>query len=601
MGLTAAYQSLKDERRNGLLCALVVAACVAATYPVAETGFQDDWSYIRTALDFAQTGHFVYNGWATATLGWIIPWSAVFIKIFGFSFTLVRASLLPFTMACIYLFHSSLVRFGIRGRDAVLGTLTLGLSPIFVPLATSYMTDVAGMFVIMLCLYLCQRAVGAQSDRSAVLWLCCAAAGNIIGGTVRQIVWLGALVMVPATAWLLRRRRGVLGMAMLLWLCSIGSVVAILHRWNRQPFSVPEKIVQGPVTVTMLHHMGGTLTKSLLCFLLILFPLLVGWFANLRRRSRSSVLRVGVGVIVTSAVIIAVQRSIPDAWLAPWLTHIIQSEMRGSGEFPGVVEISWPAPWRELISLMVIASVISFADQMISRRQVAANNDVADVAAVDRKSRDQEIFWLLVPFSICYLALLLPRGLYGLLYDRYFLGLMPLAIVALLRWYRQNNEEQMPALCFSVLGLFGAFSIAATHDWYAVNRARLAAVSEVLAAGVPRTAIQGGFELDGWTQIDAEGYVNERRIEFPADIYHENMRMYRLPEPCRHFFGWYAPAIDPKYVVTSKPSSCFAESNFSPIRFRIWLPPFHREVYVQEMRGAPVDKLGKLSAVVPSR
>jgi hypothetical protein len=209
-----------------------------------------------------------------------------------------------------------------------------------------------------------------------------------------------------------------------------------------------------------------------------------------------------------------------------------------------------------------------------------------DEASVDRRSRDQEIFWLLVPFSICYLTLLLPRALYAILYDRYLLGLMPLAIVALIRWYRQTNEEQMPTLCFWAVGLFGAFGIMATHDWYAVNRARIAAVSEVLSAGVPRTAIQGAFELDGWPQVEASGYVNERRIEFPAGVYHENMRMYLLPRECWHFFGWYTPAIDPKYVVTSRPTSCFAESSFSPIRFRIWLPPFRREVYVQEMRDA---------------
>ena len=199
------------SQRNGLICACIVAACVLLTYPVAEMGFQDDWSYIRTALEFARTGHFVYNGWATAMLGWIIPWSALFIKVFGFSFTLVRLSMLPVTMACVYLFHANLVRFGIRERNAVLGALTLGLSPIFLPMAASYMTDVAGLFVIVLCLYLCQRAVVAQSDRAVVLWLCCAAASNVVGGTVRQISWLGALVMVPSTAWLLRSRRGVAG------------------------------------------------------------------------------------------------------------------------------------------------------------------------------------------------------------------------------------------------------------------------------------------------------------------------------------------------------------------------------------------------------
>ena len=82
---------------------------------------------------------------------------------------------------------------------ANIGALTVGLSPIFLPMAASYMTDVAGLFVIVLCLYLCQRAAAARSDRAAVLWLCCAAISNVVGGTVRQICWLGALVMVPST------------------------------------------------------------------------------------------------------------------------------------------------------------------------------------------------------------------------------------------------------------------------------------------------------------------------------------------------------------------------------------------------------------------
>src|SRR5258705_8111621 len=192
--------------RDGLICALIVAASVLAAYPVAEMGFQDDWSYIRTALEFERTGRFVYNGWATAILGWIIPWSALFIKTFGFSFTIVRLSILPVTMACIYLFHESLVRFGIRGRNAVLGALTLGLSPIFLPMAASYMTHAAALFVIVLCLYLCQRAVAAHSDRAAVLWLCCAAASNVAGGAVRQISWLGATGIVPSTGCLLGQR-----------------------------------------------------------------------------------------------------------------------------------------------------------------------------------------------------------------------------------------------------------------------------------------------------------------------------------------------------------------------------------------------------------
>src|SRR5438270_4469697 len=212
--------------RNGVICAWVPAALLLVSWPIAEMGFIDDWSYVKTAFVFARTGHIVYNGWATAMLGWAIPWAALFIKLFGYSFTAVRLSTLPLAMASVYLLHASLIRFGITSRNAIIGALTLGLSPLFLPLAASYMTDVAGLFCILLCLYLCQRALAAENDTTSILWLACAALTNIAGGTVRQIAWLGTLVMVPSTAWLLRKRAGVVRTASLLWILSVVSVLA---------------------------------------------------------------------------------------------------------------------------------------------------------------------------------------------------------------------------------------------------------------------------------------------------------------------------------------------------------------------------------------
>jgi hypothetical protein len=565
------------SQRNGLVCACIVAACVFLTYPVAEMGFQDDWSYVRTALDFARTGRFVYNGWATAMLGWIIPWSALFIKVFGFSFTLVRLSMLPVTMACIYLFHANLVRFGIRDRNAVLGALAIGLSPIFVPMAASYMTDVPGLFVILLCLYLCQRAVAAHSDRAAVLWLCCAAATNVAGGTVRQISWLGALVMVPSTAWLLRKRRGVLATGISLWGMSILGVLACLHWWNRQPYSVPEHILQGPVTAHMVHHLIGILIKSFLCLLLLLYPILVAWLPAARCLNRAAAIRVGVAVLALAVFLWKVRT--PDDWLAPWLTHVIQSLMRKSGEFPGVTQTPWPLPVRVAMSVLVLAAALIVGEQLISKFR----NRSRSTSGPESVTR-QDLLWLLGPFSLSYIVMLLPRALYAMVYDRYLLGLMPLAIIFLIWLYQRVTKNDMPAICFLMLGAFGLFSIAGTHDWFALNRARILAVEEIHATGVPKTAIQGAFEYDGWTQIEAAGYINEERIEVPAGAFRKNMRMYQLPEKCWHFFGWYASAIDPKYVIVSSPSHCFANSTFSPVTFRAWLPPFQRTIYVQQIK-----------------
>lgn len=123
----------------------VVVACILCSLPYAEMGFIDDWSYVKTAFEYARTGHFVYNGWATAMLGWQVPWGALFAKMFGYTFSAVRASMLPVALASVWLFFALLVRFGITRHNAVFGALMLGLSPLFVPLAASYMTDVSGL------------------------------------------------------------------------------------------------------------------------------------------------------------------------------------------------------------------------------------------------------------------------------------------------------------------------------------------------------------------------------------------------------------------------------------------------------------------------
>ncbi len=199
--------SASDSRRPAFLCALLFLLCAFATFPVAEIGMNDDWSYVQSARVLAQTGHIVYNGWAAPMLGWQLFLGALFVKLFGPSFTSIRASTLLVALLTAFLTHRTLVRAGVNSRNATVGTLALVLSPLFLPLAVSFMTDIGGLFCVVVCLYACLRALQAQSDRAVLAWLAFAALSNALGGTVRQIAWLGVLVMFPCAVWLLRRRR----------------------------------------------------------------------------------------------------------------------------------------------------------------------------------------------------------------------------------------------------------------------------------------------------------------------------------------------------------------------------------------------------------
>ena len=84
---------------------------------------------------------------------------------------------------------------------------------------------------------------------------------------------------------------------------SILGVLTCLHWWKRQPYSVPEHIRQGPVTALMVHHLGGTLIRTFLCLLLLLYPILVAWLPAARRLNRAAAIRVGGAVLVLLALL----------------------------------------------------------------------------------------------------------------------------------------------------------------------------------------------------------------------------------------------------------------------------------------------------------
>ncbi len=564
------------EVRNSFLCMLIFTVCFWATWPIAAMGFGDDWSYIKSAQVFAQTGRFVYNGWATAMLGWQIPWGALFIRLFGFSFMAVKLSTFPLALATLFLFHLILVRFGISARNAIIGTLTLGLSPLFMPLAASFMTDISGLFVIVLCLYCCQRAVQAQTHTATIAWLSFAAASNLAGGTVRQIVWLGALVMVPSTGWLLRKRRGVLPTALALWIVCIVGVLYSMHWFAQQRYSIQEDIFRASFSdwsPVLIHLLLITmyLSAQFLCLLLVVFPLLIVWLPHIRKISRSSFTK-----FVIFLVIWIVFESLFH-WELLWPQGSLFKEFatfRDASAGSALDVQTFFLPWSGRLAISMLVLVTFLACVASVRLKLGAQNRTAT------PNGRSEIFWLCTPFVSSYFALLLPRAATGEIYDRYVLGIMPFAILCLLWLYQRHIAQELPAYSAFALIVYTILAIAGTHDWYAWQRARLAAINEVRAAKVPRRNIQGGFEYDGWTQIEYGGHINDQRIQIPADAYAPNPDISQPPKDCRLDFAPKTPVVKPKFTTVFGPKWCLAPSQFPPVHYRCWLPPFQRTIYI---------------------
>ena len=578
---------------RGLLCALVVVACLLATLPFASTGMVDDWSTIKTAQVFAHTGHFVYNNWAAGMLGWQVPASALGIKLFGFSFTAARLYTLPMVLMGAWLFYLVLIGFDLGPRNAAFGTFALFLSWICLPLEFTSMTDVPALVVITVCLFLCQQAVRARTAAATIGWLCAAAVTNAAGGTVQQAAWLGALVMVPATAWLLRRRRGVLAAGIVLALLSVLAIEAMLIWFRHQPLTVANiavssKMFGAPLNKLAVAHLLAQLVRAYLSLQLLLVPLLLGWVGmGWKRggRSRTAILAVAVLALAIFAALPHLgKHGRPETWLVPFSLGTMGTlglAPPGLSEMLGMPKLM-PLGLRVALSALVVTA--AFALLMFLRphfSSTAIRRAVQSKFSRGAPSQDISlassiaVFWLLLPFLAAYIAFLLPLGLVGMIFDRYLMPILALALILLLRFYQETLAPSVQRLSVIAMIAVALYSIAGTHDVWALYRARVAAGNELLDSGVPRTAIQGGFDYDGQTQIEATGYIVNS---------HEGTHVADLPEDCTDWFSGLTPAVHPEYFVMRAPVSCFEPAQFPDVHYRAWLPPFHRTVMIGKLR-----------------
>ncbi len=185
------------------------------------------------------TGHIQYNGWSAAMLCWQLYLATALIKVLAFPLPQSASARWWYPVASAFLLQRTLVRCGISERNPLIGTFALVLSPLYLLLSAMFMSDIHGLFGLILCLYACLRALQAPDDRASIGWLCFADSANAAVGTSRQVAWLGVLVMIPCTIWLMRARRRVLIAGAGAAIAGVRIIGACLIWLRHQPYTTP--------------------------------------------------------------------------------------------------------------------------------------------------------------------------------------------------------------------------------------------------------------------------------------------------------------------------------------------------------------------------
>src|SRR5690242_16322554 len=100
MWKTGQLREGKTNRRfaPAVLVAAIVLIARFVSSPWGHAPFSDDFSFAWMAKSLATTGHIVFNGWSEPTVGIQAYWGALIIRLFGWSYQVLRLSMFPWSI-----------------------------------------------------------------------------------------------------------------------------------------------------------------------------------------------------------------------------------------------------------------------------------------------------------------------------------------------------------------------------------------------------------------------------------------------------------------------------------------------------------------------
>ena len=545
------------------VCFLFVAILFVLCNPFFEIGVNDEWAYVGMARSFAETGRIQMNGWVRAMALPQTVWGALAIKIAGFSFEAVRASMIPIVLGCCALIYAIAKWLGLTSWAAALTACELLFCPLFLPMAMTFMSEVPSLLLVLMTLYCVVRAVDAP-PRSAVLWIAVAAVVGFLAGADRQIMWTAPVAMLGCLGVLRRRERQVV-LASLIAIVCVVAAAGWAQIWFSQHgmLGVPAWPRLGLIAERSLDTMFRiVLTLSLYCLpaLLLAFGSRVAW-------TRRAWLAGGAAAVLLTTIVV-----FKTEWLrAPWLGNIVTAY---GMLFPGQtlagrqpVELSRYVTHGIGLIVMALTMFGVIASPAIRR------------ALAERKRLDHRL-WAFAAIAGAFCASYFGGSLFSAIwppwyFDRYLLPLIPIVNLVAMAVAARLPGSTLRFAAIPVLLIFGLYGVAMTHDAFRLYEARARAGDRLRGIGVPRTCVSGGYEYDGWTELETNGGISNARLAY--EIESDPPRKNKAKE---FWFLRLTPSVHPRYFVVTSPQPDLARTVFTQL-YRTWLPPWRREILVQ--------------------
>jgi len=545
---------VRHDRWYLVLLAAQLAAMAAIADPRGNFPLNDDWSYAWTVKVLAEEGRLVFTNWVSMPLIAQIGWGWLFTLPAGFSFEALRGATLVLSfLGAVGLYF--LVRTGARPVIAWIAAAALLATPIHFHLSLSFMTDVPATALMLLALASFGRDLAARDARFYWPAIACTFAAVL----TRQLALAVPLAYAIAALWLYRPTSATLARALLplalailaygLYTAALGLDQPVPQLYALQSDRLWQALAD-PATAfpQLLFNLGGGATTLGLLLLPVLAFAAPGIAAALREAHPRPGLLIGFNAVLAAAPVVAFAATMPilgniliDVGLGPLTlrdTYLLKLE-------------HWPR-------MPEAAGYTVTAIGLLGWGTLAAVFATTLGGAWRSLDRTRPAVVLLAVFLVVYaLPLLLTT-----LFDRYLLPAVGAAIALVALTASDRRRSTLATVTGAVLLLaYAAYSVAASHDYFAWNRARWSALDALERFGVAPTSIDGGFEYNAWR-------LHDKTAADPRN-------------PARSW--WWV--VDDRYLVTLGPVPGHVER--ARQTFMRWLPPGEGTVLVLERAGAP--------------
>lgn len=503
------------SRDHSVICGLLLLWVLVVTLvnPSGNFPLNDDWVYGLAVRNILQTGQFRFVSPASANLFTQAYWGALFCLPLGFSFFALRLSTLVLAGLGVISLYSFTRELGCTRGVSILAGLLLIFNPMYLGLSNSFMTDVPFTALIVIALYF--FAVALMRNDRILLFACYVAAFLALGIRQYGLIFIGAITV----GYLVKK--GLRCHSVLYALGAFALAVGLQLTYTTWLVNSGQIIAKSDMVIQFIRKGGSSWLEPGRLHLLLTIFVYVGAFTLpllfiYQRCTFKRVKATGISLyrifILAFTIFSALQLGRNQL---PRLGNILTVTGMGPLTLRDTFILSVNLPTQSLpmflvwmmlticaaLGVVLIVTLIAQSSaSLIQHMNLASFPRYRSISATSSAS-DRP--WLLATLWVSILAYATLLALASPL-DRYLLPLYPLVIMLAAYYIRDrfnslllgNLERSMILL---VICLYVYFSVGASHDYMAWNRARWQALNDLTSKyNISPALIDGGYEFNGW-------------------------------------------------------------------------------------------------------